>query len=103
MKMARVPLMFGPGHGRTFTMDLDALKITRQFIFCENTGVQYIKEDAEPDEILLLQKAAYHLYERQIWQGLGVDAKDFVILTHSENCRCQRLADKGAIFDEDHG
>lgn len=90
MRMARVPLMFGPGHGRTFTMDLDAFNLQRTFVFVEEMGVQYIEEDADPPKTLELMKVHYHLYERQVWQGLGVDAKDFVIATHSENCGCQR-------------
>jgi hypothetical protein len=93
LPLARVPLIFGPGHGRTFTMDLDALKLQRTFIFYDGYGVTFVEEDSDPQatiiEAMRDERTKYHLYDRKVWVGLGVDNKEFVLLEHSENCQCQ--------------
>lgn len=90
MKMARVPLMLGPGHGRTYTMDLDALKLQRMFIWAEDAQPMYVKEDEDPIEAMQRTRKRYHSYERKVWVGVKTDEKEFVILQHCVDCQCQR-------------
>lgn len=84
----RVLLLYGPGHGKVFDIDVKSWPQSVPFVYIEETSEPAMFKEVEGGpEMLVGMRAKYHQYK--LWTDEDFGGEEFKVLRHYEFCQCR--------------